>query len=234
MLVIPAIDLYQGKVVRLRKGDKEQLTVYGSDPVAMAKHWQDEGAKLLHVVDLSAAFDEGDNRLIIKDIVKAVDIDVEAGGGIRDLNIAKELMGYGVSRIIIGTKAIDESFLNSIIETIGPKRIALGIDVKDGKLAICGWRQKTEFEAIDFIKYLQTKGIEWVIYTDISRDGTMEGVDIAKINSLSIFKNMKFIASGGVSSLKDIENLREKTPFVWGVITGKALYEGTLRFSEIA
>ena len=234
MLVIPAIDLYQGKVVRLRKGDKEQLTVYGSDPVAMAKHWQDEGAKLLHVVNLSAAFDEGDNRLIIKDIVKAVDIDVEAGGGIRDLNIAKELIGYGVSRIIIGTKAIDESFLNSIIETIGPKRIALGIDVKDGKLAICGWRQKTEFEAIDFIKYLQTKGIEWVIYTDISRDGTMEGVDIAKINSLSIFKNMKFIASGGVSSLKDIENLREKTPFVWGVITGKALYEGTLRFSEIA
>lgn len=233
MIVIPAIDIYRGNVVRLRQGDPAQCTVYSNDPVAVAKDWQSQGAKLLHVVDLSAAFSQGDNRSIIKEIVAAVDIDVQVGGGVRQAAIAQELLDWGVKRIVVGTKAVDETCLDEMIEAVGPEHLAIGIDVAEGNLAIEGWQMKTDIKAIDFIKFLQLKGIEWVIYTDISRDGMLSGMDIGQIQALEAFNNINIIASGGIANLKDIENLKENAPFVWGVITGKALYEGAIRFSEI-
>jgi phosphoribosylformimino-5-aminoimidazole carboxamide ribotide isomerase len=233
MRVIPAIDIYQGNVVRLRKGDVAHCTVYSKDPLAMAKEWRSQGAQLLHVVDLSAAFSEGDNRAIIKKIAREVDIDVQAGGGIRQAAIAKELIDCGVKRVVIGTKAIDEIFLDTLIEAIGPESIAVGVDASQGSLVIKGWREKTDVEAIEFIGFLQTKGIKWVIYTDIARDGMLSGVDIEQIRALAAFKGIRIIASGGVANIKDIENIRENAPFIWGVITGKALYEGSLRLDQL-
>jgi len=232
MLIIPAIDLYQKKVVRLRKGDLAHSTVYSTDPVAMARQWESQGAELLHVVDLSSAFNEGDNISIISEIAKAVGITIEVGGGIRDIAKAEKLMSAGVSRVIIGTKALDEGFLDTLMAAIGPEHIALGVDALDGCLAVEGWKRQTNHRALDFIAFWQKRGIRWVIYTDISRDGTLEGLDFSQVESLASFKEMNIIASGGVGCLEDIKNLKQKAPFLYGVIAGKALYERKFTLKE--
>jgi len=233
MLVIPAIDLYDGKVVRLTKGNLSSLKVYSDDPLKIAERWEKAKAKLLHVVDLSAAFGEGDNTDIIKDILKKVRTKVQVGGGIRDLHKAKELISLGVERVVIGTKAVDEDFINSLIKTVGRERIALAVDVISSNLAIEGWKKKTNFNSLDFINNLISKGIKWIIYTDTLRDGTLEGINLNEIKKLSVFEGVNIIISGGVSSLEDIKSLKKEAPFVWGVIVGKALYEDKVNMVNI-
>ena len=228
MIIIPAIDIYQGQVVRLLKGNPDKSTIYSDDPLAMAKEWQSLGAELLHLVDLSAALDQGDNLSIIKDILKSINIKVQVGGGIRDLSKAKELIALGAERVIIGTKSLDSDFLDNLIQAVGPERIAVGVDVIDSCLAVKGWQEKTDLRALDFISQLKDKGIKWIIYTDISRDGTLIGLDFNQINELAKFKDLNIIASGGVACEDDFKRLKDDFPFIWGAIVGKALYEGKI------
>ncbi|MDD5585116.1 MAG: 1-(5-phosphoribosyl)-5-[(5-phosphoribosylamino)methylideneamino]imidazole-4-carboxamide isomerase [Candidatus Omnitrophica bacterium] len=232
MLIIPAIDLLDGKVVRLTRGDPKQSRVYSEDPVATAQRWLEAGTSLLHVVDLSAAFDKGDNLSFIREIIRTVKIKIEVGGGIRDINRAQELIALGVERIIVGTKSLDEKFLTSLIKSVGPDRIAVGVDVKDSYVATHGWQKTTKVKGNDFIASLYTKGVRWVIYTDISRDGTLSGPNISEVKSLVSFKDLNCILSGGVSSLEDLKQIKKDAPFLKGVIVGKALYEGTIELSQ--
>ena len=233
MIIIPAIDLYQGKVVRLTKGDPARSKIYSDDPLAMARRWESEGSGFLHLVDLSAALGEGDNLKIIKEIVKTLNIKTEVGGGIRDLDKAKELILAGVERIIVGTRSLDEDFLDALLKTLGQDRVAVGVDVLGSCLAVEGWKKKTDLKDSDFLSSLQSRGVKWIIYTDISRDGTLQGANYKKISSLAEFKGMNIIFSGGVSSAYDLEKIKENAPFLWGVIVGKALYEGRISLSNL-
>jgi phosphoribosylformimino-5-aminoimidazole carboxamide ribotide isomerase len=233
MIVIPAIDLYQGKVVRLLKGDPAHSTVYGDDPLKVVHQWQDQGAKFLHVVDLSSALGEGTNIESIKKILHEVRIPVQVGGGIRTLEYAQKLLALGVHRVVVGTKALDEDFLNTLLKQIDVDKIAVGVDVNNSYMAVKGWRQQTDFPGIDFIAYLHLKGIHWVIYTDISRDGTLQGANLEEVKKLSEFTEMNVIFSGGVSSEEDIHQMKRSAPFLWGVIVGKALYEGKIDLKKL-
>lgn len=232
MLIIPAIDLYQGKVVRFIRGNPSRSKVYSETPLEVAKRWEAEGAKLLHIVDLSAALGQGDNFQIIKKILKEVEVKVEVGGGIRNFKKAKELVSQGAERIIIGTKGLDEDFLDKLMQIVSKERIAVGVDVIDSYLAIEGWQRKTDFNGLDFIAYLKLKGIKWVIYTNIARDGTLAGIDYREIEKLSLYKDMNIIISGGIASLEDLRTIKESAPFLRGVIVGKALYEEKFSLSE--
>ncbi|UCD15660.1 MAG: 1-(5-phosphoribosyl)-5-[(5-phosphoribosylamino)methylideneamino]imidazole-4-carboxamide isomerase [Candidatus Omnitrophota bacterium] len=232
MIIIPAIDLYKGGVVRLVKGDISQAKFYNFKPLEAARKWEQAGAKWLHLVDLSAAFGKGDNLDIIKDIIKEVKIKVQVGGGIRSIEKAKKLISYGAERIIIGTRSLDDDFLKDIINCLGPDKVAVGVDVLDSSVAVEGWQRKTTLKGVDFIKYLRDRAVKWVIYTDIARDGTLKGVDISRIKELSQFKDMNFIVSGGVSSLDDLIKIKKEAPFVWGVIIGKALYDNKIDLGE--
>ena len=232
MLIIPAIDLYDGKVVRLTKGDLTQSTIYSDDPLGVAREWKSQGASLIHVVDLSAAFGKGDNLIIIEKILKEVDVKIEVGGGIRDIERAEKLISLGAERIIIGTKSTDENFLNSLLEAVGQERLAVGVDTLNSSIVLYGWLKKTEWQALDFISYLQSKGIKWVIYTDVSRDGTLEGPNIDEAKKIFSFPDMNFILSGGISCLDDIRKIKQEFSFIKGVIVGKALYEKVIDFKE--
>ncbi|MCK9572868.1 MAG: 1-(5-phosphoribosyl)-5-[(5-phosphoribosylamino)methylideneamino]imidazole-4-carboxamide isomerase [Candidatus Omnitrophica bacterium] len=232
MVIIPAIDLYDGKVVRFVKGDPLLSTVYSDNPLDVAKSFKQEGASMLHIVDLSAALGEADNLKIVERILNEVDIKVEVGGGIRSIDIAVKLVSLGAERIVIGTKSLDDNFLKNLTASIDIKKIAVGVDVKEGRLATKGWKEKSALEPMSFIENIISKGIKWIIYTDISRDGTLSGVNLAALSEFSRFKSINFIASGGVSSLEDLKNLKEKLPFVWGCICGKALYDGKFKLKE--
>jgi phosphoribosylformimino-5-aminoimidazole carboxamide ribotide isomerase len=234
MILIPAIDLYQGKVVRLRRGNPKQSTVYSEKPIKVAENWVNQGAKLLHVVDLSAALGEGDNLEIIKEILSAVKIDIEVGGGIRDIEKAQLLLSLGAKRIIIGTKSLEKDFLKSLKQNIDQERLAISIDVSSGKVAIEGWQRKSAVAPLDFIKKLTEDKVEWIIYTDISRDGTLSGLNLKYLAKLSIFKEINFIISGGLANTTELKKLKEEFPFIWGVISGKALYEAKIKFKEAA
>jgi len=233
MLVIPAIDLWEGKVVRLLKGNPADSTVYSDNPLQVAGEWKGKGAELLHLVDLSAALGQEDNSEIIAKILEQVDIKVEVGGGIRDIEKAKKLISLGAQRIIVGTKSLEDKFLKDLIRAVGVERIVVSVDAIGSKVAVKGWQEKTSLEALDFIKSLVEKGIKWIIYTDISRDGTLEGLNLEPVKEFSSFKEANIIISGGVSSPEDIKKIKKETPFIWGVIVGKALYEGRLDLENI-
>lgn len=228
MIIIPAIDLKDGKCVRLLQGRKEDVTVYSDDPASMARHWAGMGAELLHVVDLDGAF-TGDQKNFdrIRAIRKAIDIPIEVGGGVRDIQRIEQLITLGVDRVIIGTAAAKDPEMVRRASDKFPGKVLVGIDAKDGRVAIKGWVEVTEFGAIDFAKEMQDAGTSGIIYTDISRDGMLTGPNLdameAMVNALSI----PVIASGGVSKINDVEDLL-KIKNLWGVITGKALYEGTM------
>lgn len=232
MLIIPAIDLWEGKVVRFKRGDPYFSTVYSNDPLATAKDWAKQGASLLHLVDLSAAFGLGDNLEIISKIIKEKKIKVQVGGGIRTLEKAQEIISLGVERIVIGTKSLEEDFLEKAIARFSPRKIAVGVDVFNGVVAVDGWRQKTSLLGMDFIKYLEEKSIQWIIFTDISRDGMLSGVDTAQAAQLERFKKINFILSGGVSCFEDLLAIKKQAPFIEGVIVGKALYEKKIDLSQ--
>ncbi|MCF7887149.1 MAG: 1-(5-phosphoribosyl)-5-[(5-phosphoribosylamino)methylideneamino]imidazole-4-carboxamide isomerase [Candidatus Omnitrophica bacterium] len=231
MIIIPAIDLYQKKVVRLVKGKESNCKVYSDNPISIAKKWEDQGAKWLHLVDLSAAFSKGDNEEIIENIIKGVDISVEVGGGIRSLEKIKQLISIGAKRLILGTKATDPDFLKKALKIAGDK-ITVAVDEKEGKLAVKGWQESINLSIVSYLDYLKKQGIKWVIYTDISRDGTLEGFNFDRIKQISQDYHFNLIFSGGVSSLGDIKKLRRVVPQAAGVIVGKALYEKKFSLEE--
>ncbi len=232
MIVIPAIDLKDGKCVRLLQGRKEDVTVYSDDSASMAQRWVDLGAKLLHVVDLDGAFTgEQKNLEKIREIRKTIHIPIELGGGIRDIRRIEQLISIGVDRTIIGTAAAEDPDMVREACKKFPGKILVGIDAKDGKVAVKGWVEVTEFDAISFAKKMEELGAAGIIYTDISRDGMLTGPNIEAMGRMVKAVDIPVIASGGVSKLDDIKSLMQ-IKNLWGVITGKALYEGTLDLKE--
>ncbi len=232
MFVIPAIDLKNGKCVRLLQGREDAVTVYSEDPVSTAKMWESCGARLLHVVDLDGAF-TGDQKNFhaIRKIRESVSMEIEVGGGIRDMTKIDELAGIGIDRIILGTIAVERPAI--VEEACGryPGRILVGIDAKDGKAAVKGWVEVTSVHAKELARSVEGKGASGIIYTDISRDGMMTGPNIMAMDQMVRAVNIPVIASGGVSSLKDITNLMA-IKGLWGVITGKAIYSGSVELKE--
>ena len=231
MKIFPAIDLYEGKAVRLLKGDYNQLTVYSENPIEIAKDFESQGATELHTVDLEGARDGGTPNIdIIKSFVENTKPRVEVGGGIRSMDVVKAYLDAGVTRVILGTAAVtDEAFLIKAVKTYGDK-IAVGADIKDGKVAIKGWVEKSEYTTFDFFEKLQKIGVSTVICTDISKDGAMQGTNRQLYKELSERFNVNIIASGGVSSLDDIEALNKMELF--GAIIGKAYYTGAIKISD--
>ena len=231
MKLFPAIDLYGGKAVRLYKGDYEKMTVYSENPKAVAESFKAAGAEYIHLVDLEGAKLGGTPAYeIVKDIVESTGLFVEIGGGIRSMPVIEKYIEAGVGRVILGTAAVtDEALLREAVERFGEK-IAVGVDIKDGLVAIKGWVEKTELEAFAFCERLEKIGIETVICTDISKDGAMMGTNRELYRKLGEEFNLKIIASGGVSSIDDIKALKEIG--AWGAIIGKAYYTGAIDLAE--
>ncbi len=231
MKIFPAIDLYEGKAVRLLKGDYNAVTVYSENPIEIAKDFENSGATELHTVDLEGARDGGTPNIeIIKSFVENTSLNVEVGGGIRSMDTVKAYLDAGVSRVILGTAAVtNPDFLKEAVATYGDK-IAVGADIKDGKVAIKGWVEKSEYSTFDFFEMLQKIGVSTVICTDISKDGAMQGTNRELYKELSQKFSVNIIASGGVSSLDDIKALNEMDLF--GAIIGKAYYTGAIKINE--
>jgi len=232
MIIIPAIDLKNGECVRLLQGKKEMVTSYSKDPVAVAKRWVEEGATLIHIVDLDGAFSGTQKNLeSIKNIRKSVDVSLETGGGIRDMDRIEELVSIGIDRIILGTSAVKNPELVKKASEKYPGRILVGIDARDGNVAVKGWEEITEIDAMEFALKVQEMGAAGIIYTDISRDGMLTGPDIEATRAMAEVLEIPVIASGGISSLDDIKKLMGIRG-LWGAITGKALYTGKVSLSE--
>jgi phosphoribosylformimino-5-aminoimidazole carboxamide ribotide isomerase len=233
MLIIPAIDLKEGKVVRLVQGRFDKK-VYSSDPLKTAKHWARQGAKLIHIVDLDAAIDgKAPNLAAVSKIIKEARVEVEFGGGVRTSAIAKRLFDAGVSKVIVGTKAVeDNKFLAGLFKK-HPDKVIVSIDEMDGNVYVRGWRSKGKSEkTLEFAAKLKSMGFKRVIYTDIKKDGTLKGPNIQSIKKILKETGLEVIASGGISSIDDIIKLKSlERSGLAGVIVGKALYEGrfTLR-----
>jgi len=234
MIVIPAIDLKEGKCVRLEQGLMERDTVFNDDPGAQGRAWQEQGAKLLHIVDLDGAFaGEPKNRAAIEAIVKAVTIPTQLGGGIRDLATIEAYLGLGIGRVIIGTAAQRNPELVKEACVRFPGQIVVGIDAKNGLVAVQGWAEVTDITAVELARKFEGYGVAAIIYTDISRDGLLQGPNIEATRTLAEAISIPVIASGGVSSLADITNLMAvEGSGVTGVITGKAIYTGALNLAE--
>jgi phosphoribosylformimino-5-aminoimidazole carboxamide ribotide isomerase len=234
MIIFPAIDLKDGVCVRLMQGDPDRATVYGKDPVAVAKHWEDEGAEWLHVVDLDGAFTKAPvNNRIIQEIAKSVSIPIQVGGGIRTFQNIESYISDGIARVIIGTAALRQPEILDEACARFPDRIALGLDARDGRIAVEGWKESTGTDAISLIGRFENLALGAIIYTDISRDGMQTGVNIDATRRLAEATRIPVIASGGVSTLEDIERLLPLVPLgLLGVITGRAIYEGTLNLGE--
>lgn len=229
MLIIPAIDLQKGKCVRLLQGRKEAATIYDSDPVKVAKSFAAAGARMLHVVDLDAAFSDCSslNRNVLRKIIEAITIPVQFGGGLRSPEDVKAVLGLGVTRAVIGTLAVESpETLKKLVHTFGSDHLAVGIDAKDGEVMVRGWEQKGKIRAVELACVVAKAGIGRVIYTDVARDGMLSGVNIEQTLLLARESGLKVTASGGVSSLEDIKRLKQLSVFgVDSVIIGKALYE---------
>ncbi|MDP2399163.1 MAG: 1-(5-phosphoribosyl)-5-[(5-phosphoribosylamino)methylideneamino]imidazole-4-carboxamide isomerase [Burkholderiales bacterium] len=235
MLIIPAIDLKDGKCVRLKQGDMNDATIFSEDPGATARQWLDQGARRLHVVDLNgAAAGKPKNEAAIKTIVKAVgaDLPIQLGGGIRDLDTIEAYIDAGISYILIGTAAVKTPGFLQEACTAFQGHIIVALDAKDGKVAVDGWSKMTGHDVVDLAKKFQDYGVEAVIYTDIGRDGMLTGVNIDATVNLARQLNVPVIASGGITDLKDVEKLcAVEAEGITGAITGRAVYQGTLDFA---
>lgn len=232
MRIFPAIDIKDGKVVRLTQGDYDKVDIYAENPAEIAKGFAAKGAKNLHVVDLDGAKDgKLSNFTAIEAIVKSVGMFVQVGGGIRDEERIKNYIDIGVSRVILGTAAVENfEFTKSMAQEYGG-RIAVGVDAKDEKIAVKGWLEITGVNSVDFCKRLEAAGVKTVIYTDISKDGAMRGTNLEIYKRLATETGLDIIASGGISSLDEISALKEIGTY--GAIVGKALYQGVLSLEEV-
>ncbi|MDD7015472.1 MAG: 1-(5-phosphoribosyl)-5-[(5-phosphoribosylamino)methylideneamino]imidazole-4-carboxamide isomerase [Firmicutes bacterium] len=230
MNIYPAIDLRDGKVVRLYQGDYDQMTVYQEDPVDVARSFKAAGADYLHLVDLDGAKDgELVNFDTIKAIVEDVDMFVEVGGGIRDEERIKQYLDLGVGRVILGTIAVkDREFLEKMVSVYG-ERIAVGVDARDGRVAINGWKEITDIDSFEFCEYLRDIGVKAVIYTDISRDGGLQGTNMEVYRKLQEIQGLEITASGGISFIEEIAELKNVTA---AAILGKALYSGLIDLAQ--
>ena len=223
MKIFPAIDLYGGSAVRLYKGNYDEMTVYSDNPAQIALDFKNQGAKFMHLVDLEGAKTGGTPNLeTIKKIISSTDLFTEVGGGIRSLDVINKYISAGVNRVILGTSAVtDREFLVKALELYGDK-IAVGVDIKDGFVAIKGWTEKSSLDGFEFMKELECLGVKTVICTDISKDGAMQGTNHSLYKKLSEELSINVIASGGVSSIDDIVKLKNQK--VYGAIIGKAYY----------
>lgn len=235
MLIIPAIDLKDGACVRLRQGEMADATVFGDDPVAMASRWVDAGCRRLHLVDLNGAFA---GKPVNADAVSGItakypDLPVQIGGGIRDLATIEAYLDSGVSWVIIGTKAVtDPDFVRQACQTF-PGHVIVGIDARDGWVATDGWAKVTDTQAVDLARQFEQDGVSAIVYTDIARDGMMQGVNVVATRQLANSMAIPVIASGGITDMDDIRALKAVAgEGIAGAITGRAIYEGTLSLSE--
>lgn len=235
MLLIPAIDLKEGQCVRLRQGRMDDDTVFSSDPVAVAARWVEAGARRLHLVDLDGAFaGKPKNREVVRAIAEAFpELPIQIGGGIRDEATVEAYLSIGVKYVIIGTKAVTTPGFVSDLCVSFPGHIIVGLDAKDGKVATEGWSKLSQHDVVDLAKHFERYGVESIIYTDISRDGMMQGVNVEATVRLAQAVNIPVIASGGVTSIADIERLcAVADEGVAGVVIGRALYEGGLDLAQ--
>ena len=235
MTIFPAIDLRRGRCVRLYQGDPEKEVVFGDDPVAIAQEWVAQGAEWLHVVNLDGAFGEAsDNLNVLHQILEHVQANVQFGGGLRSLADIDRAMRLGVRRVVLGTLAITApEILAQALERWGAERIAVGIDAREGRVATHGWTQTTAVDAVELARHVRALGVTHVVYTDIARDGTMRGPDVAGTRRLAEATGLRVIASGGVASLNDVKALKFLEPLgVEGIIIGQALYTGAIDLRE--
>jgi phosphoribosylformimino-5-aminoimidazole carboxamide ribotide isomerase len=236
MLLIPAIDIKDGQCVRLRQGDMADATVFSEDPVTMARHWVDFGCERLHLVDLNGAtVGRPKNEPIIKKIIEEVgdDVEIQLGGGIRDLETIERYLDDGISYIIIGTAAVkNPGFLHDACDAFAGQ-IMVGLDAKDGKVATDGWSKLTGHDVIDLAKRFEGYGVEAIIYTDIARDGMLSGINMEATIRLAQAVNVPIIASGGLTNLDDVKKLiAVESEGIIGAIAGRSIYEGTINFAE--
>lgn len=231
MLIFPAIDLRFGQVVRLSEGDYDRMTVYEADPLAAARSYREAGAKWLHAVDLDAAKD-GDQQNFnrIARLARESGLRLEVGGGARSEESARRYLDAGVSRVILGTAAVEQPELMERLAALYPGKIAAGVDARDGFVAIHGWRTVTDLNAYDFVRSLPDRGVDTVIYTDISRDGMLSGPNFEAYERLTAVKGLKIVASGGVSTLDDVKRLAKMG--LYAAIIGKAIYAGSIDLKQ--
>ncbi len=235
MIIYPAIDLKDGQCVRLVQGKKEDKTVYSDTPGQVALSFQEQGAEFLHVVDLDGAFEgEPRNLKAITEIALSIKIPFQVGGGLRTRGDVERLLAMGASRVIIGTRAVENAaFMEELLKHYGPQKIVLGIDARDGMVAIEGWVEESSLQALEFGKIMRKMGVETAIYTDISRDGLLQGPNLAAIEKMARTTKLKIIASGGVSTIKNIKALKKMEGLgVSGAIVGKALYDQKITLHE--
>ena len=235
MLIIPAIDLKDGQCVRLRQGEMGDATVYGSDPVEMAARWVEQGARRLHLVDLNGAFDgKPVNGEAVMAIAKAYpDLPIQIGGGIRSLHTIEQYLAAGVNYVIIGTKAVKEPDFVTEAGKEFPDAVIVGLDAKDGLVATDGWAEVSNIQATELAKRFEQDGVSSIVYTDISRDGMMQGVNVDATVAMAQASSLPVIASGGVTNMDDIRALQKVAEAgILGAITGRAIYEGELDLAE--
>src|ERR1043166_9499336 len=227
MIILPAIDLMDGQVVRLRQGKASEKTVYSNDPIGFAKKWEDEGGDFLHIVDLDAAFTgESRNLGVVEKIASAISIPCELGGGMRSEEALQRAFNAGVTRVVIGTRAAESlEFVAHMANKFDSEKIAVGIDAKNGRVSVKGWTELAPLSALDLARRAEAAGAGTIIYTDIATDGMLEGPNFSEIETLLGVLRCQLIASGGVSSAGDVRQLAQ-FPNLYGVIIGKALYDG--------
>ena len=234
MQLIPAVDIKGGRCVRLIQGKANQETVYSNDPVAVACHWDEEGANMIHVVDLDGAFGGFPSNLsIIKDIINSSSVNIQVGGGIRNIETVERYIDFGAARLVLGTIALEDPHFVEKAAKQFPNKIVVGIDTRDGKVAFKGWVETSEKKASDFTTTFENLGIAGFVFTDIDRDGMLEGPNILAIRNFAESTNLPIIASGGIGRIEDISSLITLESIgVDGIIIGKSLYDKTINFSE--
>jgi phosphoribosylformimino-5-aminoimidazole carboxamide ribotide isomerase len=230
MKIIPAIDLMNGQVVRLYKGDPNQKTIYSDNPVEVAKKWEANGADMLHLVDLDATLGRGSNLLIIKKILEQTSIPVQVAGGLRDESIITDVSKIS-SRVVLGTLAFkDKPTLKKLLSNLGSEKIVISVDHIDGNIVIHGWQKQTDIKLIDAMQEFLAMGFSEFLLTNVSRDGTLQGPDLQFLGQACQLDNAHVIASGGISNIQDVQDVKQKNAF--GVILGKALYENKISIKE--
>jgi len=226
----PAVDVQGGRVVRLRQGEAERATAYADDPVAVARQFARDGARWVHFVDLDRALGRGDNRALARRFLSAAGVPVQVGGGLRTEQAIDEMLTWGATRVVIGTKAAtDPALVGRLLERHGPERLAVGIDAKDGRVAVRGWTEVFDLTALQLAERVKSQGARTVIYTDIARDGMLVGPDVAGARAIAAL-GLDTIASGGVAALDDLRAIR--TAGLAGAVVGRALYEGRFTLAE--